>query len=149
VVTLDLSNNVWSATLNGSSLVPPTQMVDANVDLSVGFVDVGWFIDDITGKFGDNRLTFDNLLVTSGTATLSPPPQPSLGVRSILAANGGAIVHLSGPDGYRFAVDATTNLTTGTDWVAVGTNAVSGGQFDLTDPTPGLPWRFYRARWVP
>jgi hypothetical protein len=52
-----------------------------------------------------------------------------------------------GPDGSRWAVDATPDLL---NWAALKTNAVSGAYFDQVDTTaPDFPHRFYRARLVP
>jgi hypothetical protein len=59
---------------------------------------------------------------------------------------GGYLVRVDGPEGDRYAVEVSPNLTT---WTAVKTNVISDGYFDYHDTTVGLPQRFYRARWVP
>ncbi len=79
-------------------------------------------------------------------ASVVAVPRPSL---SILTAGGvgGAVLRLTGGDGFRYAVDASTDLV---GWLPVGTNTVSGGFADYTDSgAAGQPFRFYRGRWVP
>jgi hypothetical protein len=60
---------------------------------------------------------------------------------------GTAIVRLTGGNGFRYAVDASTDLA---GWLPVATNTVSGGFADYTDSgAVGASFRFYRGRWVP
>jgi hypothetical protein len=146
-VLFDFAGNRWSATWNVAPLVGPLPMVDPGIGLNLGRVEAVWDASASVygaGYPGDNYMVFDNLLVTSGL-----PSQPTL---KVLAARPGgpATLRVSGEEGARFAVDASTNLVSPTNWSAVGTNVVSGGFFDLADAgAAGLTTRWYRARWVP
>jgi hypothetical protein len=145
VVTMDLANNRWSATLDGTVLVSPTNMVDPGVALNFDSVDLIWdgtYDYFNSGSYGNNYLVVDNYLVSS------VPTPPALAVLTALPA-GPLTLRLTGPNGYKFAILGSTNLQSGA-WTALATNVVSGGSFDFTDPGAAtLNTRFYRALWVP
>jgi hypothetical protein len=71
---------------------------------------------------------------------LVPPEPPRLSVPSSLA--GRVTLTLTGGEGYRFAIRASTNLA---QWVPLRTNT---SPFTLEQTNAG-PVRFYRAIWIP
>jgi len=56
-------------------------------------------------------------------------------------------LHLTGTPGFRYAIDASTNLA---QWVALTNLVPPSDQAQVVDPdSPSHPKRFYRARWNP
>jgi hypothetical protein len=63
------------------------------------------------------------------------------------AGNGQTSLRLTGQNGSKFAIEASTNLV---NWTALNTNLVTDGSFDHVDTgAPAFTRRLYRARWVP
>ena len=152
LITMDFASNVWTATLNGASLVGPLPLAAAGVGRTFGEMDAIWdyyySVYGGVGYPGDNYMVFDNYLITSEAATLPLPSQPGLIVLSAAPA-GSANLRLTGQEGYKFAILASTTLQPGS-WTPLSTNTVSGGYFDYTDTgASSLNARYYRAIWVP
>jgi hypothetical protein len=55
-------------------------------------------------------------------------------------------VWLDGVAGQRYAIQAATNFTS---WVPVQTNTLASNSVHLVVGTGNLPYRFYRAQWMP
>jgi len=142
VVTMNFASNLWSATLDGSPLVTNQPITTTNAPLTLGDVDAAWVLAD-PARPGDNFMLFDNYTIT---AELTPPAAPRLWlIERTLAGN--VFLQLTGPPGARFAIDATTNLTS---WTALATNTLDNGSFFYVDTSAAaLSRRYYRARWVP
>jgi len=142
VVTVNFASNLWSATLDGSPLVANKPITTTNAPLNLGDVDAAWVLA-ITNRPGDNFMLFDNYSIT---AEIVPPAAPRLWLIERTTA-GLVILRLEGQSGARFAIDATTNLSS---WTPLRTNVVSDGFFDYFDTSAtALSRRYYRARWVP
>lgn len=97
------------------------------------------------GAAGSERFdsaTLINLSTTGGGAV-----PVSLGVVNTNSAAGPQLL-LTGQTGLRYAIDASTNLQSGS-WVPLVTNTAVGGQFIFTDSQSSkFPARFYRGRTV-
>lgn len=140
VVVIECDRNRWSASLDGQPLVSNLPLTTQGQARNLGDFDAQWWVYD-TNAPGDNFLVFDNYTLTA--EPVPPPRMEALG----RTANGAAQVRLHGLSGYRFALEASTNLTV---WSALTTNTTAGGRFDYTDAgAVGLGRRFYRGRWVP
>lgn len=141
-VTLNFSENRWSARLGNSLLTTNQPITTTNAALTLGDVDAVWWVFD-PERPGDNFMLFDNYRVT---AALPSPPPPQLQFLG-RTGDGQTLLRVSGQDNARFALEATTNWM---HWIALKTNPISGGSFDYVDVgAPAFPQRFYRARWVP
>lgn len=152
-VTMNFAANRWSATLNNTVIATNQFLTTVSAGLTLGDIDAVWLVNQIsytngvgqvitTNAPGDNYLLFDNYRVTAETIPLTPAQVSFVGRTS-----DGWVLRVSGQDGLRWAVEASTNLL---NWTALKTNQISGGSFDLLDiPAPGLPRRFYRARYIP
>ena len=140
-VDLDFPHNRWSARLGSIPLVSRQPITTAGATLALADLDAAQVVYDPAAP-GDNYLVFDNYTLT---AQYPFPASPRL--RFLGRTNGAPALRLQGEDGWRFALDATTNLA---NWAGVTTNSPSGGAFDYVDTAgKSLPRRFYRARWVP
>ena len=142
VILMDFAQNRWNASLNGSDLkINSPISVNPQVPLTFGDVDAVWFYTDPANP-GDNYMLFDNYRVSLESAT-----RPTL--QSISATNRQFRLRLFGENGVGYAVEASSTLASNS-WVAIATNIVSSGSFDLVDPMQPPPsQRFYRGRWVP
>ncbi|MGC3961593.1 MAG: hypothetical protein QM813_27820 [Verrucomicrobiota bacterium] len=153
-VTMNFAANRWSATLNNKPIATNQFITTINAPLNLGDIDAVWLVNQITytnglgqaittNAPGNNYMIFDNYRITAETIPISPARVNFLG----RTGEGWSLLRVSGTDGLRWAVDATTNLT---QWTALKTNLISGGSFDLVDTTAaGQPRRFYRARLAP
>lgn len=142
VVTMNFASNLWSASLDGSLFVTNKPITTTGAPLNLGDVDAAWVLAD-PARAGDNFMLFDNYSVT---AEIQPPAAPRLHLLDRTSA-GSVFLRLEGQNGYRFAIDATTNLAT---WTPLRTNIVSDGSFDYLDTSAAaFSLRYYRARWAP
>lgn len=141
-VTMDFAANRWSATL-GSALIATNQPITTvAAPLNLGDIDAAWLVY-ATNAPGNNYLLFDNYQITAEAFPMPPAQLQFLG----RTGEGWALLRVSGQNGSRWALDATTNLV---HWTALKTNTISGAYFDHVDTTaPGFPRRFYRTRLVP
>jgi len=141
-ITMDFALQTWAATVNGAVLVTNKPMTTTGAQLDLGDIDAVWVISD-TNAPGDDFMVFDNYQIT---AEASPAAMARLA--TVGWTTGGAfLLHLTGPSGLRYAIDATTNWP---QWTALKTNTVTDGSFDYIDTTaPIYSKRFYRARLVP
>lgn len=141
-VTLNFASNRWSASYNGLPIAANQPITTTNARLDFGDLDAVWLVNlqNGTNAPGNNFMLFDNYQITavSDRATLEFLER---------TPGGTSILRLSGVEGSRWAVDATTNFV---HWVPLKTNRVDGGSFDLIDNTaPSQTRRFYRGRKVP
>jgi hypothetical protein len=143
LITMNYAQNQWSATLGGVGLVTNKPITTVGAPLNLGDIDAVWSVFT-TNAPGNNYMVFDNYLVTAETVSIPPAKLATLG----RTADNQFLLRLTGPSGYRYAIEATTNLV---NWVALKTNVVSDGSFDYVDTTaPNFPRRrYYRARLVP
>lgn len=142
LVTMNFLSNRYSAIFNGVMIVTNQPIAGAGLALNLGSVDAVW-LPHATDSPGNNWMMFDDWRVVSSALT---PYAPQLRMLTPGGA-GAATIRLTGLDGFKFAVDASTNLVA---WQAVATNTVSGGIADYLDSTAtGKQSRLYRARWVP
>jgi hypothetical protein len=137
-IRMNFASNRWDAWLGDAQIITNEFITTTNASRTFGDVDAVWLRGGSIA--GDNYMVFDNLQVTASV----PPPW----VRSPVAAGGGQYsIRVYGTESAKFAMEASTNLTS---WLSLKTNTVSGGYFDYLDNTAaGKPRRFYRARWVP
>lgn len=141
-VTLNFHANRWSATLNQTEIVSNQPITTTGAALTLGDIDAVW-LPFYPNTPGNNFMLFDDYRITAETIPVPPAQVKFLG----RTTEGWGLLQVSGPDGLRWAVEATTNFVT---WTALKTNLISGGSFDLVDTaSAGLPRRFYRARHVP
>jgi hypothetical protein len=90
-------------------------------------------VDGVNGVSGVLRLNYS--LVT-----------PTLLTAMGTTLEGAARVRLAGRPGLRFTIQRSTDLQT---WSSLVTTNAASGVFDLIDPGPGVPGRFYRALVLP
>ncbi len=138
-ITMDFAQNVWSATLSGTLLVANQPITSTGAPLDLGDVDAMWIVNN-TNAPGDNYMLFDNYGITA---------EPPLATLQTLGWTNGSQFHvqLVGSSGYRYAIEATTNLV---QWTPLKTNTVTNGFIDFADATAaGFAKRFYRARLLP
>ena len=141
-VSMNFASNRYSVTWNGVLLTNNLPITITGAALNLGSIATVWQPSDRANP-GDNYMLFDDVRLVSAALI---PPNPQLKVLTP-GGSGAATLRLTGQDGFRFAVDGSTNLVT---WLAVGTNIVSGGTADYTDSAAsGKSARYYRARWVP
>lgn len=137
-MSLDFTNNRWSATLGGALVATNQPITTLGAAPNFGDIDAAWIVYDANAP-GDNFMVFDDYQIT---ATL---PQPQLRVLGML--NGSPTLRLTGQAGLYFALEASTNLL---NWGVLNTNITTGGSFDYVDSAAAVQLRrFYRARWVP
>jgi hypothetical protein len=153
-VTMNFAANRWSATLNQSLIASNQFITTVGASLNLGDIDAIWLVNQIsytngvgqvitTNAPGNNYLLFDNYRITAETLPITPVQVQLLGRTTA----GWDLLRVTGPDGLRWALEATTNLVT---WTPVKTNLIFDGSFDVVDTTSaGLTRRFYRARYVP
>jgi hypothetical protein len=139
-IQMDFLANLWNVWLDGLQIITNEPITTTNAALTFGDADAVWLPDPQTGA-GDNFMVFDNLTITADAphATLDHP----------LPIGGGQyLLRVNGSEGYKYALEASTNLTA---WSSLVTDSVGiNGYFYYLDTTAvGLPLRFYRARWVP
>jgi hypothetical protein len=137
-IGMNFASNLWSATFNGASIATNKPITTVGALLNLGDVDAAWAVYD-PAKPGDNFMVFDDYRVSAAVA----PPQ----LKVLATTNGVPTLRVTGEASNRFAVEASTNLTS---WLPLKTNVTTGGSFDYIDnSSAGLPNRLYRARWVP
>ncbi len=152
-VTMNFAANRWSARLNNTVIATNQFMTTVSAGLTLGDIDAVWLVNQIsytnglqvitTNAPGNNYMLFDNYQITAETIPITPAQVQLLG----RTTEGWDLLRVTGPEGLRWALEATTNLTS---WTAVKTNLISGGSFDVVDTSSaGLTRRFYRARHVP
>lgn len=153
-VTMNFAANRWSATLNQAVIATNQLLTTVNARLDLADIDAVWIVNQIsytnalsqvitTNAPGNNYMMFDNYQITAETIPITPAQVQLLG----RTTEGWDLLRVTGPEGLRWALEATTNLAT---WTAVKTNLISGGAFDVVDTSSaGLTRRFYRARYVP
>lgn len=144
-ISMNFASNRWSATL-GNALVATNQPISTTAaPLNLGDVDAVWLVYD-TNAPGDNYLLFDNYRITAQALTV--PPVPPARVQFLgRTAEGWSLLRVTGEEGSRWSLDATTNFV---NWASLRTNTITGGSFDYVDMTAApLTRRFYRARLVP
>jgi hypothetical protein len=142
VITMNFASNLWSATLDGATLVTNQAITTTGATLDLGDVDAVWRIWTDPPRPGDNYMLFDNYRITAQL----PPSAPHLDLIERTSA-GHVILRLEGTSGARFAIDGTADFSS---WTPLRTNTVSDGFFDYVDTTASaISGRFYRARLVP
>jgi len=142
-VSMNFVSNRCSVILNGSTLATNLPITITNSVLNLGSVAVIWQPSSRSGP-GNNYMLFDDFRLISSSLG---PARPQLRVLTPGGGSAAATLRLTGQDGFRFAVEGSTNLTT---WLAVGTNTISGGIANYLDSAAtNRSSRFYRARWVP
>jgi hypothetical protein len=141
-ITMDFALERWAATLDGTLLVTNQPMTTTGAQLGLGDIDAVWAISNINDP-GDDFMVFDDYRIT---AEPSPAATARLSTRG-WSTGGAFLLHLTGPSGLRYAIDAASNWQL---WTALKTNTVTDGSFDYIDPTAStFSSRFYRARLVP
>jgi hypothetical protein len=143
-IKMNFADNRWSAWLGTAQIITNEVITTKNSARTFGDVDAVWVLrPELNPIAGDNFMVFDNLLITADVAAA-----PSSTVAAPLAIGGGQyLIRVNGTEGAKFAVQASTNLTS---WTALKTNVITGGYFDYLDTTAvGLPRRYYRAKWIP
>jgi hypothetical protein len=143
-VTMNFASNRWSATLNAALLATNQPITTTGKQLTLGDVDALWQLHTPNVP-GDNFMLFDNYTISAEVLTPGLPPQPHLTVLG--RAAGQTSLRLTGQNGNKFAIEASTNFI---HWTALKTNLISDGSFDYIDTSSAaLNRRLYRARWVP
>jgi len=139
VVTMNLADNLWSATLNDVLIVDSKPMTTKGSALNLGDIDAVW-VNSTLGQPGDNYMVFDNYAVAA-----EPYPIWLDAVQRL--SDGAFLLRLTGESERQYAIDATTDFM---DWYALKTNSVcTDGTFDFVDTTAtNYSRRFYRARLV-
>ncbi|MEY4384892.1 MAG: hypothetical protein RLY20_175 [Verrucomicrobiota bacterium] len=142
-VMMNFASNRCTVSINGA--LPPTNtfaLASSGSALNLGTLSAVWQVDT-PGSPGDNYMLFDNLRVISSPLV---PPNPTLTLLKAGGTNAAAAARVSGSDGYKFALESTTNLTS---WQPISTNLISSGIANYTDAgATNKPARYYRARWV-
>ncbi len=141
-VTMDFSQNLWSASMGGVALATNQPIASAGVKLDLGDIDATWLVYD-TNAPGNNYMVFDNYQVTVESL---PPPRATL--RTLGRTSDGLfLLRLLGASGFSYAIDGTSDFRL---WTPLKTNVVTGGYFDFIDSSaPLYVKRFYRGRLVP
>jgi hypothetical protein len=142
VITMDFGANRWSATLDGTPLVPVTPITTSNKPLNFGDADAVW-VYGTPDEPGDNFMLFDNYEIT-----VQPPPAPRLVDFGRAGPTSPFVLRLQGEPTRRYAIEASTNLQS---WTSLRTNVTGpDGLFDFFDTeVASRPRRFYRGRLVP
>ena len=143
-IRMDFASNRWDAWRDGGHIITNQLITTTNAARTFGDVDAVWLLRPAFSPVaGDNFMVFDNLLITADVAAV---PAPTLSA-PLPISGGQYLIRVNGTEGAKFAVHASTNLTS---WTALKTNVISGGYFDYLDTTAvGLPRRYYRAKWIP
>jgi hypothetical protein len=137
-ISMNFASNLWSGTFNGASVATNKPITTVGASLNLGDIDAAWAVYD-PAKPGNNFMVFDDYRIS---ATVAPPQLMVLAL-----TNGVPALRVTGETNNRFAVEASTDLTS---WLPLKTNVTTGGSFDYIDSSSvGLPNRLYRARWVP
>ena len=141
-ITMNFASNSYTAIFNGVTIVPNQPIAGVGIVLNLWSVGAVW-LPDVPSTPGNNFMTFDDWRIVSSSTVPSPPQ-----LRVITPGGvGAATIRLTGTDGFKFAVDASTNLAA---WLPVNTNTVIGGSSDYLDSAAtGKAARYYRGRWVP
>ena len=144
MVTMDFQSNRWSAVISNeykATLLATNQLITTkNTPLNFGSMDLIWRPKDPKNP-GDNFLIFDNYRVVAEIQDTRPVYFLTLGKPS----GSSFPLRLTGPDGQRFAIDVSANLSS---WTPLKTNTITDGSFDFVDQNPGSAPRFFRARLV-
>ena len=141
VVTMNFTDNLWSAWLNDTNIVESKPISTLGSVLNLGDIDAVW-VNRKIGVYGNNYMVFDNYSVTA-------EPYP-FWLDAVERLNNGAfLLQLTGEPSRKYAIDVTTDFV---DWSALTTNSASAdhGKFVFLDETATNYSRsFYRARLVP
>ena len=139
VVTMNFTDNLWSATFNDITIVDSKPITTTNSVLNLGDVEAVWVNREI-GIYGDNYMAFDNYSIQAEPYPFWVDPVQRLN-------NGAFLLRLTGEPTRQYAIDATTDLV---NWCALATNSASAnGTFDFVDATAtNYDSSFYRARLV-
>jgi hypothetical protein len=141
-ITMDFAANRWNATLNNTLIVTNQPITTTGAALTLGDIVAVWLPYDAAAP-GNNFMLFDDYRITAESVPVAPA---HVGLLS-RTTEGWGLLRVSGPEGSRWALEATTNLA---NWTALKTNPISGGFFDYLDQAAaGTTRRFYRARHVP
>jgi hypothetical protein len=90
-VDMDFTNNLWSASLNGTSITPgPIPIAPANQRFILGYLYAAWLLSNADDP-GNNFMAFDHIRVVAG-ATPPTLPQPAL---QLSKANNSAAVSVT------------------------------------------------------
>jgi hypothetical protein len=141
IVDMDFARNRWSATLEGTEILPEQPISTGTSTPTLGDIDAVWLYR-APGPHGDNYMVFDNYTVTAAAA-----PAAACALESARWLNGVFLCRLQGEPGRNYAMETSTNLLA---WSVVRTNTASvDGSADFVDPSAAPGARFYRARSVP
>ena len=143
-IEMNYGSNRWDAWLGDTQIITNQLITTTNAARTFGDLDAVWLLrPELNSIAGDNYMVFDNLLLTADTVAV---PAPALSA-PVPIGGGQYLIRVNGTEGGKFAVQASTNLTS---WTALKTNVITGGYFDYLDTSAvGLPQRFYRASWIP
>jgi hypothetical protein len=139
-IDMNFARNLWSANMNGLTIVDVQPITVTDVPLDLGSVDAVWVIRR-AGSAGDNYMLFDDYRITAESLPSIPP---SLEV--LAAAQPGTFdFRLHGEPGMEYVIDYSEDLRS---WLPASTHRLpASGTLDLTDSAAGnTALRFYRAR---
>jgi hypothetical protein len=142
VINMDFARNLWSATLNGMSVVNSQPLTTTNAVLNLGDVDAVWSVYDPAHP-GDNYMVFDDYRVQAIAVPSIPPTLESAGA----LPDGRFLLRLYGEPDVTYTIEGSTNLV---QWTSLGNVSSSSGTNDFVDDhAPGHAARFYRASALP
>jgi hypothetical protein len=139
VVTMNFTDNLWSAWLNETNIVTSKPITTQGSALNLGDIDAVWVNREI-GVYGDNYMVFDNYSVTAEPYPFWLDPVERL-------KDGAFLLQLTGEPARKYALDVTTDFV---DWSALKTNSadVDGKLVFLDETATNYSRSFYRARLV-
>ncbi|MSU37464.1 MAG: hypothetical protein EXS36_20685 [Pedosphaera sp.] len=143
-VTINFSRNLWSATINGATLVSSAPITTRNAKLDLADIDAVWAIRT-AGSPGDNFMIFDDYKITAQAVWTIPPVVEARGILDGTQF----LLRVYGEPGVIYAMEATTDFF---QWSEINRKVAQspGGVAEFMDPlVAGRPARAFRARAIP
>ncbi|MBL9174916.1 MAG: hypothetical protein JNL10_15365 [Verrucomicrobiales bacterium] len=143
-IDLNLQRNLWTARINGVTVVSALPITSVGAPLTLGDVDAVWVIRT-PGKPGDNYMIFDDYRISVLDISEIPPSVEAVGMLN----SGAFVVRVLGEPGVTYRLEAATLAASGSPgWEIVNSGVAQspGGYVDLQDPGAALhASRTYRA----
>lgn len=145
-ILMNFPRNTWSAILGAKEIISNQPMTTKDSALTLGDVDAVWIIHR-TGFPGNNYMVFDDYRIIIEVSERPPSPALKLLIEKD-AITRSVLVRIQGPPRFKYALDASTNLTR---WTALVTNTMDdrgSNAYEEIRPVSSNK-RYYRARQSP
>lgn len=143
-IAMNLSDNRWSATLDGNTLVANERIAADGIKPDLGWIDVWWYYFDSDNP-GESVMWFDDIEILSLGSTISDPSAPKLLIS--IRSDTSPILRLQGEPGCQYQVQSSQDLK---KWVNFRDVTLDSDSVESSIPIENsLSQSFFRAIVVP